>query len=505
MEDQLTLECIDESLHLNVFGYNSDIDPMMLFPESVDNESTIFNEAFNTSKGNLLQKIWAILKKCWRWIGDKFNLFVNGIKKIFGSENPPKKSIDQIASNVLGVSLAVSGSAAAGALAVHNTQQKLGDLTDNAISDIASDVLKGDMKSAQSKHLRVEYDDGRTITFNILSNAIRSSLSVKGSTHGERWMEYLAVFFHCMKDPGCLDPLIETMQEVKDTHNINGDIRNIQKQITTLLAVTLKGTRFTVSMSEWTNFQIRCNKLSKLMETWDDFNVKVTQNGNDITKEWIGVLNEFAAASNAIQIGLNVISDSMRQSYVLDSEYHSKCKDIETLDNFVLACIESNIPSKYTVSNTKLFTDVSLNSLPNDATIKDDEFDKLSGHGRFVMFPSDNTEVIKIGYNRYGLRSNKIEKNVFDVISQWPDVASELCSIRQISKNGIVMILDRAKPSPVPQAKAKAVQFKINNSLREHGSGFKIVDINYKGFGYVNDKLVVLDYGQIRRTDSNMV
>lgn len=500
MNDKLLIESIESDLTLNIFENSLELDPMELFPESVNFTDEILTEAATATKGNIFTKIGNILKRCWKWICKQATAIINGIKRFFGKGDHPKQSMDQIAARVLGISILTTAAVGGAAAAVVANQQKVGPLSDPIMNNIASDVMKGDYQSAQSHRLRLEYDDGETIKFHVLANTLYSMFSPEGPVHKERFTEGLAITFHILKRPDALDPLIQILQGIKDTHNFNGDIGAVKNHVLKILKATLKPGTYVTTLEDWVTFNNKASKFSTLLaETWDNANFTITQNGEGLSDEWINVFNKFALIGIGVQGGLNIISDHMRQSYILDVAFHDRVTTVDKLDEFVYACIQCDIPGKYIIQNVKLVTDISLNSKRDNPKEKNVEMGKMSGHGRYPLFPQDQSKCIKIGYNLYGIRSNLIERNIWDDVSKWPEIANELCAIREGSKNNTVLVMDRAVPKEIPAGEAAAAGNKINGLLQKHNVPYRIVDINYKGFGEVNGKRVCLDYGQLRR------
>ena len=182
-------------------------------------EDDILTESLGTKKKNIFEKIFEILKRCWKWITDSLGKFINSLKKFLGFGKTKRRDIDSVALSVLktvGMAAVIPASSYAATKGYINyNKQEVHPLSDDSLDNIANDAKAG--KVGKYK-IAIEYDNGNSIRFNILSNGLDAMISNK-SYHGERLKESIAIIFKCLKSPEVLDGIIMILQEIKHTLN----------------------------------------------------------------------------------------------------------------------------------------------------------------------------------------------------------------------------------------------------------------------------------------------
>lgn len=498
-------EFMESQFRVDVHQGMIDFDPYMEFGgiEDFISEDELYQEAFGATKKNVFQKIGAIIKKAWKAIIKGLGRMVAGIRKFFSRKKGPKMTATQIALSATG--LTVASMVGGYKVATKAGEQKLGTLNDPVLDNAAASAVSGvDL----STPLLLTFEEGDKITFNILTEGMKNVFTKGKNLHTagyKKMAECIGVVFNCVHHPESVDGLIKMMTELRDTHNISMDIKEA-KSIVNKFWVSAPTLKFTCTLEEWETMYQRCSQLGDLLiSSWDDPNVAITQNGQGMDQEWIGIFNNIAQISSFINYGLTLISDTFRHMYDLHPTFHNTCKDIDTLDSYIATSVNVAVPGKYLYKSCKEFCDVSMCHTLKDENgqenfnQKDTDYSHVGGYGRFVMFPADKNTVIKCAYNIYGLRSNKIEESLYADTQDVPEVHEMLCGIRQMSKNSYVMVLDRCVPTPVPLKWATGVRDHLNQVLVQAGKNFRLHDINQNGFGKIGDKWVIVDYGQMRR------
>lgn len=481
-----------------------EFDPYLEFYgiEDFNIEEELYQEAQETTKKTIWQRLGAIIKKAWKAILRYMKIIINGINKLFAIGYATPMTMTQAAIKVTGKTI--------------NAVKKLYDLgtSDNEpLGTLNDPVLNNAAKSAVHKKdygspLLLEFEEGGKITFNIMTQGIRNVFTKGKNLHTagyKKLAECIGIVFNCIHHPESVDGLIKIMKELNDTHNVTMNINQAKKVINNFW-IQAPGFKFTCTLEEWEATYKKCSELGELLITsWDDPKVHTTQNGNEMDQAWIDVFNNIAQISSFINYGLTLISDTFKHMYDLDPSFYDYCRDIDTLGNFIEVCVNSAIPGKYIYKGCKQFCNIDMCHTMKDAsgkenvTVKDTDYSHVGGYGRFVMFPKDTSTVIKCAYNIYGLRSNKIEENIYHETEDVPEVHKMLCGIRQMTKNSYVMLLDRCVPTPVNLGWATKVRDRLNDLLQKAGKNFRLHDINQNGFGKVGDNWVIVDYGQMRR------
>jgi hypothetical protein len=361
-----------------------------------------------------------------------------------------------------------------------------------------------------TKHLQFRYDNDQRITINYVANTIKKLIKepeiVGHDKHDRPEQNAIMLIFHIIKKPDLLDPIIEMLESIKSN---NGEITfehsRMKNAIDSIWAGLTMGISCTITLEQWTILNERIIRLNKVMEVVDeDTFMAITIHDKDSNDNGIAkMLNELVRITALLQKGINTIGDGMRQIYQLDEKYHNKINISnyqEKLPLFIKMCVESNIPSKYIYHANHQICDISINSNVKDPTIKDDGPKPLKGNGRYVMFPSDpslNGKILKVAYNGLGSRGNKNEFEVWNRVKDIPEIAQELYHVYDIGDTDYYVILtDRAVPidnyEKTIEWNEYMKQICINNDI-----GF-IIRCNAGGFGKIGDRVVCIDYGNVK-------
>lgn len=448
--------------------------PDIITESSFNVDTFLIQEAIGTTKKNLVQKLWSIIKRIIRVIIAKGKELTHAFISIFKTKKVDDKTLDQIAEYVLDIS---------------NTEPG-------------------------SKHLNFRYEDDKRITINYVTNTIKKLVKepeIAGHAKDDRpEQNAIMLIFHVIKRPDLLDPIIEMLESIKTNNGkVIFESKRMKNAIDSIWAGLTMGFGCTITLEQWTILNDKIIRLNKAMEVVDEdtFTAITIHDDNEtqtLNESLAKMLNELVKITSFLQKGINYVGDGMRQIYDLDEKFHNKINASNFRDKlplFLKMCVESNIPSKYIYNAVHQICDVSINSDISDPSNKLDIPKPLKGNGRFVMFPSDsslNGKIIKIAYNGLGSRGNRNEFEVWNRVKDIPEIAEELYHVYDIGdKDYYVIITDRATPidhyDKTVEWNDKMKEMCINNNI-----GF-IIRCNYGGFGKVGDKVVCIDYGNVHR------
>ena len=171
--------------------------------------------------------------------------------------------------------------------------------------------------------------------------------------------------------------------------------------------------KVTISVKDLMRYQSIMNKLLDAVSKYAD----------DLTTEIApSELQDLRRVLINDQMGVNILtSHIILDADTISPKYQHKIKTIEKLSQFVDACIKSGIPPKIFMYNTWLACAKNLSV--------GDKYKPVSGMSRFVLFPADKSSVIKIGYNGFGIMSNRNEANITELI-KGTDIAKYFALIK---------------------------------------------------------------------------
>ena len=488
IESILTLDPLFEH---NEFDNDIYFDPVKIFKTESICIDNILNEATETKKKNILEKLWSTIKKIVKWIGSKIMQMVKGIKRaIFGKKKSANQILRQIKANK------------------HQVQFDKVDVD-------TSEMAKNAAMAGYDSFIEGFYEDGIIINPAALVSKNPDKSSVKGKDingGGTR----ASVVISLMLNPTPLDEYIEFFKtltgEIQSSELTTKDIENIATRcaefsgrpsifsyIADGLGNTTKGSykEIYISIDQFIEFQKKVDEVCRVGEAFDNayntlnFNIE----GLDETTQnkYIKVINELAWACVNLQGGLHAISNGLQGIYDIDPGYIESIDKLEMLAEFVSESLKCGMPNKYLVRNIYLVSDKKLKGTPN--------MDKpIMGFGRLTFIPEGDV-IYKIAINRYGVRSNKNDFAVMKEIKGTP-LMDKFAETTHTVGDYIINVMEKVKagsdyePSPI---KADELGKEINNELAKNGIGFEIHDIKSDAFGMKNNQYVLLDYGYLHR------
>lgn len=519
-----------------------DFDPHTFF--QLDKPFDFMEAATGTTKKNIFQKLWSIIRKGVSFIINALKTIARGIKTFLvgGGE-----MADEIAQDI-GLGRRQFSNIAA--------KRELSDDEDKLAKKAADSIIKA-----------INKDGSIEINPAALVQAGGKDVAIKGKTvnaGGARAAEVIKL----MQNPAPLDlyedfftkltsetrnkeinaKLIENMAEIckgflglptYTQYGVDGFMQHGQS-FAKKIPKGSKALRFmkkygigdgggyvqqglrgvTIKMDDLLAFQQRIDKICKLGEEFDNYYkqlnldkvdvYKMAPNkfegqtpGEIVEKSYMQILNDLAWICVNLQGGIHAIAQGLSGVYDVSEKYRDTVDDPNILARFVERLIRAGIPGKYVVSNVYMVCTEKLKGHP-----KTDEAGHVSkpimGFGRLTLLPDGDT-IYKIAINRYGVRSNKNDFIVLNTVKKIEDpqfqdlFADTLRTYGEYTVNVMEKVNAGKKYEP-SQSEAKTLGDKINDTFRANGINLRIVDIKSDAFGQRNGRPVIVDYGYINRT-----
>ena len=486
---------LDPLLRYNGIDNDDYFDPAEVFKTESGYMDDLLTEADEAKKKNILQKIWATIKKAVKWIGSKIIQIVKGIKRaIFGK----KKTANQIL-KMMNVEK-------------HEVKYDAADPNDPNTAINAA-------KAGYASFIEGFYEDGIMINLAGLVSKNPENVSVKGKDingGGTRATEVISLILN----PRPLDEYIEFFKnltgEMQSDNLTEKDLKKIYKRCeefagrpsiisyaadATGNVVNKKYNEVYISIDQFMNFQKKVDEMCRVGEEFDNIynNLRIKYNETDANSEakYMKMMNELAWACVNLQGGLHAISNGLEGIYDIDPGYIGAIKTPEMLAEFVSESLKSGMPNKYLVRNIYLVSDKSIKGNPN--------MDKpIMGFGRLTLIPEGDI-IYKVAINRYGIRSNKNDFAVMREIKGTP-LMDKFAETTHTIGDYIINVMEKVKAGSANEpsvTEASRLGKEINEELQKMGIGFEIHDIKSDAFGKKGDNYVLLDYGYLHRLNIN--
>ena len=253
----------------------------------------------------------------------------------------------------------------------------------------------------------------------------------------------------------------------------------------------------TVTLKQMKEFQIKLNKIMKMLEVvdvpYDNININ--------NQSYISALNGFAGFAAALQMGMNTVSGALQSVYIIDGKYVGAIDNIDKLSEFIAKCIEIGVPPKYVSYNAYL---ISTPTIKGDGSEGDEDSPRW-GQSRVVLFPKNNDNLVyKVALSGFGIRSNKSETLISQkfVSNGGGDLLSEV--LYNTPNSAIISaqrVIVRKTPNhnDINKLKDRLIEF-----TKDHSIPLDITaDIHEDNVGYKNGHCVAIDYGATYRTMHN--
>lgn len=238
------------------------------------------------------------------------------------------------------------------------------------------------------------------------------------------------------------------------------------------------------------------NKLGEFMDNLHESRAMTPESARIINNtDIIDVVNAVANTVLLIQFGINTLTASLKHVYQIDARFRESITDINQLDKFVARCIMNNIPPKYIAYNAYL---ISSKEIRGSAKINK----PIMGQSRVAFLNSKNT-VYKIALSSAGIHSNKVEEKVFEDFEK-KHIERYLARVLSVTLNHTVMEYEKVYVKSVnvfnaiKQHKlAQKINDEVNNALRDIGVKYRISDIHENNIGMRGNQPVIIDYGAL--------
>ena len=478
---------------LNPFEDIYYIDPD-IFKENVNSTfyEELITEAKNgTTKKNIFQKIWEVIKKVFKWIADQFKKFINWIKNIFKKENT--KSADQILeeNNVKKVAaMAAGGVALAGVLKLTIPSDEKSEVDMSAAIDL------------EVKQLTAQFNkDKRSVIFNLSDvksfrhkNVDSSGMAIKSGAANADNPLYV---FAWIKYPRVVDEFIKIFNYITTNNSI--DKNTLVKMYDNFVEIHEDSLRLIkafpdmlveINLDDIDNFNNKVIGFNKMAEAFDKpENIAKIDNNADI----IEVTNGLSRFSILLQFGLNQIFSSMNKIYEVDARYNESINDINKLSEIVYEFIKTGMPYKYIARNVYI---ISSKNIRGEADIDKPKW----GQTRVVFINKKQNRVHKIAMNQGGIRANIGEDEVYKTFAS-KGGSSLLTKVLGITDNKCIIDhewanMDASKThDQLSNLKTIIKHFTTINNINLDVNA----DLHSDNVGYVGSKLVATDYGLLFR------
>lgn len=468
-----------------------DLDPLFEFTDidfSILDDGYEFYENSMTelksqpvTKKNIIEKIWDVIKKFFNWLKTMSKKFINVITNLFKKKT---KSTEQILIE-LGV--------------VNRKDVEEGKVS---IPSNENSTIKTESEiDLALKPLIVKFDnDGETIKITgrdvnrylLLKNKIGYG-KVPGHKHGPSMLCYLMAM-NFITDPTNYWKkfMLNIAQEIKLGTLSDRSARDIDMLMNMFFGKSLEdlfSNTYSVTLSQLRDTQeilsTVCESINTIVDPNKSFNRSVR------------ILNDFANLVTWIQMGMNQITNAIKNVYTIDPSYCETISDVETLSKFVEKCIKANIPAKYLSLNTYL---ISSKELKGDG----DALHPIWGQFRVVFFPPDNKIAYKIALSQAGINSNITEDQAFIKLSQSND-SKLLTKVYDLTKNNCIITVERIDSSKnVSNKIVNDMKSKLKSAMNRNNINIDITqDLHTKNIGirHTNhgDEYVALDFAAINR------
>lgn len=519
-------------------------DPEKFFGIDYMKESSdVLLEAKGATKSNVFQKLWNVIRKAFSSIAKIFNKFIQWIKGLlFGRKKA--KTADQIAIDS-GLSFT----------------DEFSDFLDDDISspsyykqtntDSASSnkktVYKIEIPASKDseltlppievafKNLLVKYDsDKKSIIFNLQEIKKRSiddynnssAASKHGKVIGQASIGYNYLYaFRLIHEPEKMDKFVNVVKDLCEYAKGNNQIdimkmEKIFKEVDIASGMTTDYNEIDVKYEEFERFSKQVMQINKMMS-----DVNLTTDGVQQTKEHsiygdiigktyddklINLINNIASVAFRLQMGINAITATIQQAFIVDKRFANCCDTLEKLDKFTYDCIMAGFPPKFIAYNIWI---IMTKNLKGDAK----QNQPVWGQSRVVFFPlADKNSVYKVGLSTNGIFANKTERNITlkalngdtTLGTENPaDLLNYLAKATALTTNGTVVTMERAiddiRPTNLEISQlTKKVQGICNGVI--NNANFKINDLhNGNARKMADGHLKFIDYGMASLTRPN--
>lgn len=518
-----------------------DVDPAILFDESevIDFNEEIITEAKDVKKGNVLQRIWGMIKKFCKWIRDRVHKIVEWVKSKF-QKKKAKANPTEIALSVLGIGAMGAAGYAAGKIIGDNVatgdspesnstptsggapidldrdfvqQNPNMEITNKSVpgggtqesikvsipKDESSSMPVEDFVELAINDLQVKFDEkAQTLEIADWGNHGTNVASAPGTDNYLDRGKPGYVIGLC-RHPDQVQVLINIVRMAVDPNAKAGDLKNIfepwEREFNSYAREY-----GTIKLQEFMDFEQKFNEIMTIIDPVNETSEQPFMNNS----MYIAVVNQLLSRLTDLQFSINNLTNCMAASFKIDGRLVGQIHSEDKLDQFASQCIANGVPPKYVAYNCYL---ISGRELVGDGT-KANAKSPCWGQTRLVMFPDDESKIIKCAVNITGQRTNVAEMKI---VRKFKEVGGEqyLPSFIGSGPDSAVCIWER-----VGSAKAKRAtrdqKLKLWNSITDTVNKTKLpmnilTDFHDGNLGWRGNQLVYIDFGGFaKRRNSNV-
>ena len=470
------------------------LDPEIVFHTDCTVIHKYYTEAFQVKKKQLWKRLKEIIHNALEWCRENLKKLWNGLIRF---RNKKVVSPNTICAEL---KLATKGPSMAPAPS---------DSSNDAASSLYADFLQGIDNGdliISPYHLMTADPSTIQVKGNDINGGSARIAMVLGLLYDSRPMDEFIRVFTEMTKVGTTKSV--TMNEIQNLYEMCKSFSGRPSMIsyahdTLSRRIGKEYAMVRIPMKKFVEFQLKLDEMTRAASNfdavWNELNIQMPpgmENDMNLVSEIMNVLNELSWNCVNLQGGLHAILNQLSGIYYIAPQYTGSIHDPATLAKFVKKCLQYGMPNKFLVNNIYRICDYSMKG--------DVDSDHPNmGFGRMTLIPPKGNSVYKIAINEYGIRSNKNDFTVMNII-QGTNVAQYFAMTTNQYEGYVINQMEKVAAGSKNQPsmmKAMSLANTINNELKNMGSGIAIADIKPDAFGKKNGQFVIYDYGYIHRTD----
>ena len=503
------VENILESFNLDPLNSIYDIDPFELYSESDENyiREALSEASEGTTKQNIFQKLWNLIKKAFAWIASKLSQLFNFFRNLGKKKQVP---IDNIVSSMNLSSNSSSIKKSNNSVSVNDT--KSSNITKAQIDHVQIDI-PASPKSEISvpnkvdlifKPFKMAYDSkADSIHITINDTIINNHGEVKGQeqVRDVAWYVNLIVLIEHPEVIDMISKCIKLIHEESDMSLIKQEYQKIENIINKYYAVRKD---HEISLAQIKKVQYVINEANKALAILDnvDDNLKYKDPYS------VSLLNKISLMLLNYQLAINGFTSVCQQIFSIDASYVESINDVDKLSEFINKCIGAAIPPKYIAYNAYL---ISNKNIRGDSESPNQLDKPIWGQTRFVFFPPNKDFIYKMPLSQLGIRANKSEADLYNAFNKTIDAGKYFAKIVSITNDYCLETVEKVDTDGaeerVRQLGYSRTLGRLSREVNEIAQKLKIPmiidDIHDKNVGLKNGNMVIVDFGMQTRTSTS--
>lgn len=465
-----------------------ELDPISAYMEMYDDttplmESYIKEAASGTTKKNIIQKLFDLIKKIIKLIISGIKKLMNIVKSfITGKKTSAAEAVEDLD---LPVPKDVDVSATGKSGIVHDSINVVKE--DGKIDQVEfTTMLDAYIKTVVDKNgaVRIEVNHGSNKLDQTVDPEKRDDFEHNRPSY---IYQNLIIFLIAVNNRNLLKECFDAFSSYISNGCNDNELKILNTKYSDFRNATVK-----VAIHQ---IKFDATYFKEFMNIFTDAGDKLASiDVNNLNNSATNAFNDMAELLLRIQYGLNAVSNCIALSDRVPTKYSKCVKDVNTLDKVVLAFIKAKIPSHILSYNVAYMT--------SDELAHAVDISKVSqGQSRAVLLPKNDKIVYKFATNGYGRIANKDEFNASNDIEK-AGFGNKIAKVLSIEKNSCVETCERASMEKRPGFNQDLNN--ITNIFSNKGgeyykrSGKLIGDIHDNNVGYINNKMVVVDYAYTR-------